>query len=171
MSAAFRLDSLGGHEIALDLGELAERMGDLTPLMQIFGVTLEAFTVERFDTETAPDGSEWQQSVRAREDGGKTLTDTSQLRSSIHSVAGRNFAEIGSNKIYAGVHNEGATIVPKNGDYLAFQLPGGLGFRRVKEVQIPQRQFLPIGGLPFEYEQELIAQADDYARGAIGGAQ
>ena len=165
MSANFRLDTKGGREIELKLGALVAAFGDLTPLMDGFGNTLEGSVLNRFETETAPDGSRWTPSLRARIDGGKTLQKSSQLVNSRTHVAGADSVEVGTNKIYAGVHQFGATIRAKTAKGLQFQLPGKLGFRRVMEVEIPARPFL---GLSSDDEAELIAQAEDYARSAIG---
>lgn len=165
MSATFRLDTKGGFEIEARLGDLVAAFGDLTPLMESFGSTLEGSVLERFDTETAPDGSRWPDSIRKREEGGKTLTKSGQLRDSRTHVAGSDFVEVGTNKIYAGAHQFGATIRAKSERGLRFNLPGGLGFRRVMEVEIPARPFL---GLSSDDEVELIAQTEDYATAAMG---
>lgn len=167
MAVGIRITSTGQAEIERALGGLALRFGDLTGLMEGFGLTLESGVIDRFDSETAPDGSAWSKSIRARQQGGKTLNDSSQLRSSITSNAAATSVEVGTNKIYAGVHQFGATIRAKNADYLAFNLPGGLGFRRVKQVDISARPFL---GLSNDDEAELLAQTEDYAREALGGA-
>lgn len=167
MAALFRIETKGGAEIEARMGGLAAAFGDLEPLMDQFGVYLESATIERFDNESAPDGSAWEQSIRAREDSGKTLTDTGQLRASITSQAARDSVAVGSNKIYAGVHQFGATITAKTERGLAFFLPGDLGFRRVMEVEIPARPFLGLSG---EDETELLALSEDYAREALGGA-
>lgn len=74
---------------------------------------------------------------------------------------------VGTNKIYAGIHQFGGTIHAKNAEFLTFRLPGGLGVRRVKEVEMPARPFL---GLSTEDESELFAQVADYSRAALGGA-
>ncbi|PIW54594.1 MAG: phage virion morphogenesis protein [Sphingomonadales bacterium CG12_big_fil_rev_8_21_14_0_65_65_10] len=166
MAVQLHITTEGGLEVQRAIGELVDRFGDLTPLMEGFGLTLESATIDRFDQESAPDGSKWTPSIRAREEGGKTLTDSAQLRSSITSIARSQSVEVGTNKIYAGTHQFGATIRPKSADKLAFQLPGGLGFRKVDQVTIPPRPFL---GLSVADEEELLAQAEDYARDAAGG--
>ena len=166
MAATFTIDTQGGRAIEAKLASLAAAFGDLTPLMDIFGGVLESGVLERFDTETAPDGTPWAQSIRVREEGGKTLTDSGQLRDSRTYIASSDSVEVGTNKIYGGVHQFGATIRAKNASFLAFNLPGGLGLAVVKEVTIPARPFL---GLSAEDEDELVAQAEDYARDALGG--
>jgi phage gpG-like protein len=49
-------------------------------------------------------------------------------------------ATISANSPYASVHEQGATILPKNGKYLAFQIDGK--WIRTEKVTIPQRMFL-----------------------------
>jgi phage virion morphogenesis protein len=125
-TASLRIDL--SDMVALD-GRLAAahaHMQDLRPLMDAIGQAMEASTDERFDAEAAPDSAPWEQSERARLDGGKTLTDDTRLRRSITHVVGISgdpFTEVGSNLIYARPHNLGWA-------------EGGL----------PQRQFLGLGG-------------------------
>lgn len=47
---------------------------------------------------------------------------------------------IGSSSWYASIHERGATILPKKGEYLTFKI--GDEVKRVRQVVIPQRQFL-----------------------------
>lgn len=165
MSVSFRVTSEGGLAIERKLAGLVKAFGDLEPLMQGFGLYLESATIDRFENERGPDGQRWKPSLRARQQGGKTLTDSSQLRSSITSQAGPDSVEVGTNKIYGGIHQFGGTIRPKNGEYLTFRLPGGLGVRRVKSVTMPARPFL---GLSSEDENELLALTADYTRQQLG---
>lgn len=154
----------GSEAIDARLAALAAANGDLTPLMETLGLYLESSTIERFDTETAPDGGSWAPSRRAREQGGKTLTDSARLKSSITNRASATDAEVGTNVIYAGIHQFGGTIRPKSGEFLTFALPGGLGFRRVREVTMPARPFL---GFSLEDEEEILALVEDYERDAV----
>lgn len=167
MAAALILTTQGAREVERQLAFVSGQVSDIGQLLANFGTYLESATIERFDTETAPDGSKWTQSIRAREEGGKTLTDSSQLRSSITHNVLPGGVEVGTNKIYAGVHNDGAVIRAKAGGKLKFALPGGLGFAQVDQVTIPQREFLGIGD---EDETELLALADDYLDFAQAGA-
>jgi len=69
---------------------------------------------------------------------------TNNLRSSIHGEASATDSEItgivGSNMIYAPVHEFGAVIRAKNAPFLRFQVNGH--WVSVKEVTIPARPFL-----------------------------
>lgn len=167
MVASIRIDVTGAAPIERQLAGLADAFGDLTDLMEGFGLTLESSVTDRFDSESAPDGSKWTPSIRAKQDGGKTLSDTARLRQSVHSVAGAKQVEVGTNLIYAGVHQFGATIRAKSSKGLRFQLPGGLGWRRIMAVEIPARPFL---GLSSDDIEELLAQTEDYALAAGGAA-
>lgn len=160
MAATMQLRLKGDLAFEAAIGGLVSGFEDTEPLAEIFGGYLESSTIERFDTETAVDGSAWTKSIRAKEDGGQTMTDSAQLRSSIHADPANGSVRWGSNKIYARMMNDGGTIRAKGGGKLKFQLPGGLGFRTVDEVTIPARPFL---GINAEDEAELIALAEDYA--------
>lgn len=167
MVAVLRVSTEGGRQIEHKLAGLVEAFGDLEPLMDGLGLYLESSTIERFETETAPDGSRWTPSLRAKQEGGKTLTDRGQLRSSVTHEAGSDWTAVGSNKVYAGIHNQGGVIRAKSGPFLTFALPGGLGFRRVAQVKIPARTFI---GISREDEDELVALSEDFARDALGEA-
>lgn len=124
---------------ALDRGIRAG--SDFTPAMMEIATHLETSTRLRFETETDPDGKKWRPSRRAIEEGGQTLTLTGDLRSSIGSDYGRDFAAAGPERsfgaaIYAAIHQFGGTILPRVGRALSFG--GGLYARAV----IPARPYL-----------------------------
>ncbi len=159
MAVDHSITARGATEVERVMGGLVARFGDLTPLMERFGIVLETSTIERFDTERAPDGAPWLPSLRAKVTGGKTLTNTARLKQSIRFIASPDQVEIGTNVIYARVHQEGATIKAKGDGRLKFRLPGGLGFRSPRQVVIPRRQFL---GVSTDDRDELLAQAEDW---------
>ena len=107
------------------LNELAGRMGDLTPVMQTIGEIIVEQTDTAFETGVAPDGKAWPASGRALATGGQTLIDTAVLRNSITVQATENQVEVGTNVLYAAIH----------------QLGGKAG--RGKKAIIPSRPFLP----------------------------
>lgn len=64
-------------------------------------------TLQNFDAERTPEGDAWQQSQRAKANGGKTLQDKGHLRDSyVYQVNGDN-TELGSNMIHAAIHHKG----------------------------------------------------------------
>ena len=155
-----------GVSIRVDVSDLrrlskrAEAIGDLgdtSPLMRDIAAAMDAWTLRNFETETAPDGTPWQPSIRALEEGGQTLTNRGLLRQSINHAHSSRSAEVGTNLIYAGVHQSGAAIRPVNASALIFQIGG----RTVaaQEVTIPARPFLGIGP---EDEREIGAVVGDF---------
>ncbi|VWX62586.1 phage virion morphogenesis protein [Sphingorhabdus sp. 109] len=168
MAASHQIRAQGASAIEAQLFGLVQAFGDISPLMGDIALYGESSTIERFETEIAPDGSRWSQSIRARTEGGKTLTDNAILKNSITPESGSDYAAWGSNIIYAGIHNNGGTIRAKNAKHLSFGLPGGLGFRKVEAVDIPQREFL---GLSSEDNVEIIALAEDYAIAVAPGIE
>lgn len=131
------------------------RAGDLSPLMDQIGALLEQSARDRIeDSNVAPDGSPWPVSMRASLDGGRTLYDSGRLAASLTHMAGRNTAEIGSNLIYAGIHQEGGDIVPVSAGALGFQLPDGT-FVTTGKVTIPARPYLGVSDNDAEDIQDL----------------
>jgi phage virion morphogenesis protein len=74
---------------------------------------------------------------------GQPLSDTGRLRRSIRAVADDEGVTVGTNLIYAPIHQFGGTIVPKKAKFLRFPNPAG-GFFFKKSVFIPARPYLPI---------------------------
>lgn len=166
ISVNFRINDLFGHEVEAKLEALVEAFGDTQPLMEHLGGVLETQVDERFDSQQGPDGERWSPSARVKSGGGsKTLTDRAIMRNSIHSIANRTSVEVGTNIKYAGVHQGGATIRAKTSKGLRFQLPGGLGWRRVMEVEIPARPFL---GLSQDNTSEILDEIDAFFAERIG---
>ena len=85
---------------------------------------LRTSTVERFTEEKSPEGTSWKTSIRAREEGGKTLTKTTQLKNSIRSEVSDGGLAVGTNDIRAATHQFGdeRTIRAKNKKYLTFKV-------------------------------------------------
>lgn len=106
------------------------------------GEHLVTGTKERFKTETSPDGARWPQSIRAKAEGGQTLTDNAILKNSITYTARPDRVEAGTNDKRASTHQFGLKIRPKNSRYLQFRV--GKRWVRKKEVNIPQREFIGI---------------------------
>jgi phage gpG-like protein len=140
MSAAMTLDIT---QIAAVRGMLDQLAGaDTAELMERIGIVAENAISDNFEGEHDPDGVSWVPSFRAKNEGGKTLTDHAILANSIDGSATATSVERGSNLIYARIHNEGGTI--KGNPNLKFNIPG-LGFRNVDSVTMPKRQFVGWG--------------------------
>lgn len=155
-------------EVLADRFDEAEARGrDLTELMDRIGMAMETSTQERFETETAPDGGKWQPSIRARVQGGRTLTLSGRGANSITHRASSDQVEIGTNVIYMAKHQEGGPIRAKTAAGLAFNLPGGLGLRRPMEVIMPKREFVGLGG---DDEETIVELAEDFFAEPLGVA-
>ncbi|MCY1669331.1 phage virion morphogenesis protein [Rhizobium sp. SL86] len=124
---------------------LAFRMGNTQPVMAAIGTELVASTHMRFVTQTDPEGNAWQAlntAYAATKRNTRILTESGGLRDSINSQAGQDVVHVGTSKIYARVHQEGATIVPKNASALVFFIGGDLV--KAKSVTLPARRYLGI---------------------------
>lgn len=140
---SFKIESI---EMEAMLNELAGRMDDLTPVMQTIGEIVMEQTDTAFETGVGPDGKPWPASGRALATGGQTLIDTAVLRNSINVLATENQVEVGTNVLYAAIH----------------QLGGQAG--RGKKTLMPARPFLPDqDSLDWI---EVRATLQDYLKGA-----
>ena len=125
------------------LARLYAAAGDLAPALKNIGEYEAKTTRARFLSETDPEGKAWKTLntlyAKTKKGPGILRGQTRALSQIVWQVAGDSL-EVGSNEVYARIHNEGGTIVPKNAAALVFSM-GGQTFK-VKSVTIPQRQFL-----------------------------
>lgn len=118
--------------------EFLSGLEDLDELKHGVGLAVVSSTQKRFEDSVGPDGTSWAEAQR----GGKTLVDSGLLRDSVvHQVDGDRIL-VGSNRVYAGVHQFGAEIKPKTAKVLAFSVAGKAVF--AKSVTIPARPYLGI---------------------------
>lgn len=118
-----------------DLSRAAQAMGGpLAPPIK-GGGGLDAATVRevleigkadikrRFMSSTAPDGTRWKPLRYGRPGGGdRPLQDTGALVASIQGRAEPGRAVWFTNRVGAGLHNAGGTVVPRKGKFLAIAL-------------------------------------------------
>ncbi|OOS08053.1 phage virion morphogenesis (putative tail completion) protein [Moraxella cuniculi DSM 21768] len=138
------------------LAQLLKNATNSRVIMRSFATELETMTADNFDSESFG-GQAW---VRKAFGGGKTLTDTGELKDSITSSATSHTATVGTNVAYARIHHFGGTITPKKKPHLAFATPNG--FAKVKSVTLPSRPFLPVspaGQLQSDGDRRLIEVA------------
>ena len=131
------------------------QLGDFDSLKsQLFdeiGAGLVNSIQHRFLTGTGVDGNPWKISWRAKLQGGETLRDTGRLINSYtHNVLSSG-VEVGTDVVYAPHLHYGATILPKNGQYITFAVGGQ--YRKVKQSIIPPRTQL---GLDAEDEVMVL---------------
>lgn len=128
---------------------LAQRVNSQkTALMAEIGEALVSGTVDRFSKGEDPEGNKWEPSARAWMEGvagnkrrrqfGKTLVDTARLRKSIDYATTPNSVMVGSNVVYARIH----------------QLGGKAG--RGRKVTIPARPYLGVSKEDMEEVQDIL---------------
>lgn len=159
VTQTYRLDA---SEALSQLETYGSAASDLTILMDQIGALLEQSARDRIEaTNVAPDGTPWYPSDRVDLFGGRTLFETGRLAASLTHEAGPDQVAIGSAMIYAGVHQTGAIIVPKNAQALTFMLPGG-AFVEVGKVEIPARPYL---GISETDEEDILDLTGMYLTG------
>lgn len=144
---------------------LAAHLADMTPLMDAVGLYLVGSAIERFGSESAPDGTPWKPSRRAQQEGGQTLSLTGRLRSSLTRRAGAAEVVVGSNVVYAGIHQFGGVIEPVDAKALHFVIGGRHII--VQRVTMPARPFL---GINADDINEIADLAIAFFEGAGDGA-
>jgi phage gpG-like protein len=106
-------------------------------LFDEIGAGLVDSVQHRFLTGTDVDGNPWKTSWRARMQGGETLRDTGRLMNSYSHNVLSNGLEVGTNVEYAPYLHFGATIQPRNAQYITFAVGGQ--YRKVKQAVLPPR--------------------------------
>lgn len=159
----------GADEIRKRLSTLAARMGDISPIMKIIGERILLRTEERFKGQgPAPDGTPWAPlapSTRRLKKHHKILTESGGLKGSIAYRVMGNVLIVGTNKVYAAIHQFGGrtaarTIRPRQGKALYW--PGAAHPVRVVKhpgSAIPARPFL---GISERESIELIGIIERY---------
>lgn len=165
---------MAGATLTIDDGEvsgaldgLLAALGDLTPVFKNIGEHVQAATIDRFAEQKSPDGVPWKPLLpiyAATKKGPGILRETGQMAQIVYQVA-EDMLQVGTNAIYAAVHQFGATIKPKTKQALAFLLGGQEVV--VASVTVPARPFL---GLTAEDRLEISDLVEDYLDAAAGGA-
>lgn len=133
--------------IKKELEGLRVRLKDLSPVMKQVAQIVRTSVIRNFEVGGRP---KWEPAQRARKEGGMTLVNTGRLRNSITARGYADRAVVGTNVIYAAIHQLGGrtsprVIKPKNAKALFW--PGAK--HPVKSVQhpgskIPARPYLMV---------------------------
>lgn len=152
-------------EVTGDKSKLIKRLlslsgVDLRGINNALAESIRTSTVQRFRAEKSPEGKKWQPSIRAREEGGKTLTKTTKLKTSIMAVSDTTGFAVGTNDIRAATLQFGAerTIRPVRSPVLRFQVGGRWVSAKQVHVKIVARPFL---GISEEDDKEIIQMLED----------
>lgn len=141
MATSFKI-SIDDARVQRGFDALIRAGVDMRPAMDEIGAMLVTATQIRFERGVGPDGKAWEPSYRASSEGGKTLVDRGHLRDSITHQATKDEVRVGTNVLYAAVHQFGATIRAKGSGHLKFQVGGRWASK--KQVTIPARPFLGV---------------------------
>jgi len=87
---------------------IARRASDFRPLLAVMGERMRQSIGRNFREGGRPE--KWKPSRRAKAKGGQTLIDTGRLRSSITYEAGPRELKVGTNVVYARIHQLGGRI-------------------------------------------------------------
>lgn len=115
-------------------------------ILEAIALELEDNTRRRFTTNIAPDGSPWAPLNPAYAASRKPLpilVQSHQLSQQLPTEVRGHTIIIGSSVKYGGVHQFGATIIPRTKKSLAFSMGGKMVHAR--KVVIPARPFLGFG--------------------------
>jgi phage virion morphogenesis protein len=141
---------------------LQARLADLTPVFEDIGDAMLNVTRERFNTQTAPDGTPWAplspayQAIKPRNQD-KILTLHGRLRGTLDYQADKDQVRIGTPSIYGATHQFGAAKGAFGRTRFGVPIPWG---------DIPARPFL---GLSSDDEQELLDILNDHLSRAMAG--
>lgn len=158
----------GADAVRHRLNEISGRISNMSPIMKAIGDRIVRQTFERFNAGgPAPDGTPWAPPKTSNQKRRGTLRVSDQLRDSIRpQMIGNNTVAIGTNKVYAAIHQLGSRpaahdILPRSKK--ALKTPYGL-FRRVHHPGsvIPARPFL---GLSQANSDKIISIINDYITG------
>lgn len=152
-------------EVTGDMRRLLKRLQmlsglDMKGINNSLAEGLRTSTLERFRTEKDPEGKKWKTSIRAKEEGGRTLTKTAKLKTSIHSTSSASGVAIGTNDIRAATLQFGADriIKPRRGPVLRFKANGKWVSAKQVHIKIPARPFL---GISEDDDKEIKKALED----------
>lgn len=156
------------QRITAALDRLIQEGADRTALMRAAGENLVSNVLLGFDQGVSPYGEAWDP-PKYRD--GQPLRDSDRLRNSIEAslAVTPETAELGTNVCYGVVHQFGATIeatpgaagttlcgTTKTGAKALHWTDASGAHHFAKRVVIPPREFLPLDGLPGDWESDLI---------------
>ena len=132
MSGASIRIEVDDAEIAAGLGRLVQAGADLAPAMAAIADALLFSTQRRFETERGPDGLAWapvapstRRRMPATRMPARLLRDTGRLAASLITATDASSAEVGTNVLYAGIHQLGGQIaMPERRGSATFRLAG-----------------------------------------------
>lgn len=106
------------------------------------GQEIRTQTKDRFKKEVDPEDNPWKISIRVKEHGGKILSNNADLKNSIKVKVNEDGVAVGTNKVYAAIHQYGGSIRKKGTKKLIFRI---LGRNQIRDkIEMPKRAYLGI---------------------------
>lgn len=140
------VEARGIERVQEILKQLEAAGKNMTPMFDEIGAYLSSETALQFRNAEDPNDKAWKVSQRARDEGGKTLTDFGHLRDSFTYFANRQSVIFGSNLVYSAIHHFGGQA--------------GKGLK----TKLPAR---PILGLNAQRNDDILEIVEDFYRDAI----
>jgi len=154
------------------LNLLQQRLKSNRPLMASIAETMRVAVLKNFETEGRRLGEPWEplahSTIKDRQKKGywpgKILQRTGQLKRSIVSSYGDDYAQVSTNLIYAGIHNYGGIIHRSSlKTYLRKKREGKQaqysGKNKMSSVRIPARPFMKLNNQDLEKIKQKILSA------------
>lgn len=179
--AGYRVDTAGHTEALATLSAIVARLDHPLPMYEDIGQSLVTSTLMRFEQGRGPDGNPWPPSLRVRQHGGLTLVEREGLKRSQTANASDGGVEVGTNVIYAAIHQFGGVIQKAARQHTTYRKydprEDELSSRFVKKsqsnfaedvtipahsVRMPARPFL---GLDDDDLREIVRTAEGYVAG------
>jgi phage gpG-like protein len=149
--------TVNDSEVQALLRQALSRARTLAPAFGVAAQRLRSDTMRNFQQ-----GGWYPQAWRRSRRGGQTLVQTAMLRNSLHGESGSDFAKVGTDVLYAAVHQFGATIRPVRKSVLRFRIEGRWISKH--EVTIPARPFLPVNAAGELHPGTMRFVADLFSR-------
>lgn len=160
---------MSGIEIKVDASEIARNIVprfealaelDRRELLDHLGALGVSQTQRRIAEEKqSPDGVPWKPNRR----GGSILElEGNLLTSQHHEVESDEDVSWGSNLVYAGIHQEGGVITPKNKKRLVFRIGNQTIF--ATKVTIPARPYLGLSG---DNKKDIVEALNSWIDGLL----
>lgn len=142
MGVSVRIDLSGLSKLNRAMENFSRKLKNRQMLNLALATTLRECTRKRFETKRTPEDKEWT----------SPLVKSGDLRNKLLIGADDRVAKVGSNLIYAAIHQFGGIIQAKKGKVLRFTIGGETFFR--PKVTIKANPYLGIS----EKDEEALAE-------------
>lgn len=175
MTGALITAKLDARQMTAALTRVRALLGSPGPLMRAIGVGLVDAAQARFDKGVDPWGGAWAELSPAYAEtktNMRILVEAGMRGGLLGSLSFRTeglSVTVGTNRVYGGVHQFGATIRPKSAKALVFRM--GDHLVRVGSVTIPARPYLGFGAAEHQVVEDAVGAVLGGALDGLGRAR